>query len=368
MLAKWLVNLQYSGSIEDYYTLPEKYLYAKIAVAAGASRSESDYISLPDRYVWSDIYKAVSGSSADTIDRGEKEAIGWIAAAVRGDTGNPQAVATYINWPWRYQVASIITALAVDADAQSFITTSGATDVEGIDQFVKGVKNLGLWDSMVCWPLRSSQNASFGDTVHSLGGLGTFNGTMTNGPVRAADGMEFTSTNSRYIALNSQIVAGNSAHTLMAVGQRTSSAEPFPTTIHIGNTRGSVIHGASTQNQLVMYRWDVVGVDRRPEQYVAGALSRFAAFTSGSSTSAKGYMNSGTPFYTFTDYDYRIDPAQDRRASIGGWQPNNSSAFDNFWDGSLAATAVWSVQLSDAQVASLLTTYKETLGNGLGLP
>lgn len=191
MLARWLVNLSYAGSVEDYYTLPEKYIYAKIAVASGAARSEYDYTSLPDRYTLSDIYKAVSGSSADTIDRGEKEALGWIAAAVRGDAGDPAKVATYIDWPWRYQVASIITALAVDPNAQSFITTSGATDVEGIDKFVKGIKALGLYNSMVCWPLRSAQNAGSGETVYSLGGLGTFNGTLVGGPSWTADGITF---------------------------------------------------------------------------------------------------------------------------------------------------------------------------------
>ena len=199
MLAKWLVNLQYSGSIEDYYTLPEKYIYAKIAVASGAARSEYDYTSLPDRYILSDIYKAVSGSSADTIDRGEKEALGWIAAAVRGDAGDPIKVATYINLPWRYQVASIITALAADLDAQSFVTTSGATDIEAIDQFVKGVKNLGLWSDMVCWPLRSSQNAGTGTTAYSLGGLGTYNGTLTNGPTWGADGIFFADNTAQYV-------------------------------------------------------------------------------------------------------------------------------------------------------------------------
>jgi len=259
-----------------------------------------------------------------------------------------------------------------ELDVQGYLNVcniTAATPRKQIRDFSAGVNDLGLWNSMVCWPLRSSQNiGNLSTEVFSLGGLGTFNGTMVNGPVRGADGMEFTSANSRYIALNSQIVAGNSAHTLMAVGQRTSSAEAFPTTIHIGSARGSVIHGASTQDQLVIYRWDVVGGDRRPEQYVAGALSRFAAFSSGSSTFAKGYMNSGTPFYTFTDYDYTIDPTQTTVASIGGWRASASAAFDNFWDGSLAAAAVWSVQLSDAQVASLLTTYKDTLGTGLGLP
>jgi hypothetical protein len=44
-------------------------------------------------------------------DWSEKQALGHIAAAYRGDTGNPANLATYIDWPWRYQVASIITAL-----------------------------------------------------------------------------------------------------------------------------------------------------------------------------------------------------------------------------------------------------------------
>jgi hypothetical protein len=45
------------------------------------------------------------------IDWSEKQALGHIAAAYRGDTANPANLATYIDWPWRYQVASIITAL-----------------------------------------------------------------------------------------------------------------------------------------------------------------------------------------------------------------------------------------------------------------
>jgi hypothetical protein len=94
--------------IANYLTLPERYLWAKIAVAAGAIRTEADYISLPKQYVWSDIYDVVSGSSAGTTDWSEKQALGHIAAAYRGDTGNPANLATYIDWPWRYQVASII--------------------------------------------------------------------------------------------------------------------------------------------------------------------------------------------------------------------------------------------------------------------
>jgi len=100
-----------ANPIANYLTLPERYLWAKIAVAAGAPKDEAFYINAPKQYAWKDIYDAVSGSSLGTIDWGEKQALGHIAAAYRGDTANPANLATYINWPWRYQVASIITAL-----------------------------------------------------------------------------------------------------------------------------------------------------------------------------------------------------------------------------------------------------------------
>lgn len=100
-----------SPTIADYYDLPERYLWAKIAVAAGAPRGEVDYISLPKNYAWSDIYNAVASASGSNIDWTEKQALGHIAAAYRGDTQNPESLATYISWPWRYQVASIITSL-----------------------------------------------------------------------------------------------------------------------------------------------------------------------------------------------------------------------------------------------------------------
>jgi hypothetical protein len=78
-----------------------------------------------------------------------------------------------------------------DSDARAFVNTSGATDRAAINYFVKGMKRLGLYSSMVCWPLRSSQNAGTGSTAYSLGGLGTYNGTLINGPTWGADGISF---------------------------------------------------------------------------------------------------------------------------------------------------------------------------------
>jgi hypothetical protein len=119
-----------ASPISNYYDLPERYLWAKIAVAAGGPKTEADYISLPKQYAWKDIYDAVSGSSAGLIQWSEKQALGHIAAAYRGDTGNPANLATYIDWPWRYQVASTIDHLLGNYNAV-IVSGAGSTEING---------------------------------------------------------------------------------------------------------------------------------------------------------------------------------------------------------------------------------------------
>jgi hypothetical protein len=62
-------------------------------------------------------------------------------------------------------------------------------NLKQINKFVVGVKKLGLWNSMVCWPMRSIHNAGTATTVYSLGGLGTYNGTMVNSPTWGYNGI-----------------------------------------------------------------------------------------------------------------------------------------------------------------------------------
>lgn len=97
----------------------------------------------------------------------------------------------------------------LDRDAREFIGRAGVSDAAArlqLNEFVRGVKQLGLWDSMVCWPLRSTQNAGTGTTAYSLGGLGTFNGTLVNGPTWGADGVAFVNASSQHILLSAQVL------------------------------------------------------------------------------------------------------------------------------------------------------------------
>ena len=93
--------------------------------------------------------------------------------------------------------------------AQRVKSGSGTTilpePLKQINKFVIGVKKLGLWNSMVCWPMRGIHNAGTGSTVYSLGGLGTYNGTMVNSPTWSQYGVQFatnaTTGRDRYVSV-----------------------------------------------------------------------------------------------------------------------------------------------------------------------
>jgi hypothetical protein len=67
----------------------------------------------------------------------------------------------------------------MDPDAKAFIDTTGATDTLAIVAWVVGIKNLGLWEDLVCWPLISTQNYGSGGIVESLGGYVARPATLT---------------------------------------------------------------------------------------------------------------------------------------------------------------------------------------------
>jgi hypothetical protein len=86
--------------------------------------------------------------------------------------------------------------LPIDQDYLDYIQATGITNPTyqtRIANFITGIKDLGLWEYMVAWPMRSSLNKGSGNTVYSLGGYGTYNGTMVNNAKWTPGGITFTS-------------------------------------------------------------------------------------------------------------------------------------------------------------------------------
>ena len=222
-----------------------------------------------------------------------------------------------------------------DSDARAFINASGATDRAAINHFVKGVKRLGLWSSMVCWPLRSAQNAGTGTTAYSLGGLGTYNGTLVNGPTWGADGITATAASSHEITTT---FARPNSVSMFFVGAQdliTSFASPL-------GSNGSGGSGAAAAAQTT---------EHNPYVMISGT---------GTSTSVATFKNGGNKLTaTLT-----TTPNQNNNLNFGRHQLSGFS----FWDGTSAFGMVVNSVVSDSAISQIYTLYKSTLGQGLGLP
>lgn len=243
----------------------------------------------------------------------------------------------------------------LDADAAAYIARSGATDRAAINAFVRGVKALGLWNNMVCWPLRSSQNAGNGDTVYSLGGLGTFNGTLVNGPTWGADGIDFDGTDDRITTSFNPSFSNVQAFAAV-------NADNHSTRRMIASQRGNT---SSLEGWNFFTEAAAFGTVRtlRAEAYDTNwRLSDAGQITDGAWASTGLYWDKS--FVTgFRDAQVGTPAA----ASFAGSRNLMIGSNDGFWwDGRISAVIV--VHNQGNVFASLRSLYRNTLGTGLGLP
>ena len=247
----------------------------------------------------------------------------------------------------------------LDRDAREFIQRAGVTDAGGraqLNTFVRGVKNLGLWNSIVCWPLRSSQNAGTGTTAFSLGGLGTHNGTLVDGPTWASDGIDFDGTNDHITtsfnpAFNNITVftaakADNDTTRRVLVSQRNNSAAPIEGyNIYSEGSAFGTIRNLTAEVYDTFWRISNAGQITLSTWFSAGLYWDKSFVT--------GFRDAqvGTPAAaSFTG---------SRTLVIG-----SNGGF--WWDGRISAVIV--VHNQGNVFASLRSLYRNTLGTGLGLP
>ena len=247
----------------------------------------------------------------------------------------------------------------IDDDTILYIARAGVTNHEAINSlnsFVRGIKDLGLFSNMVCWPLRSAQNAGTGTTAYSLGGLGTFDGTLTNGPTWEADGVLFNRTLATYISATRPIgTLASSAYSIFSV--------------HINFVEDS------------QYRALWIGRDASNDRmFFRTTGDAFAASKSGvtapspvdgtHSTVLVGQAGD-TPKSVLSYKDGVVATTGSGNATgtntiyfIGGDGVLNTRSFGF----PIAFNGAFNLALSAAQILQIHTLYKNTLGAGLGLP
>ena len=241
----------------------------------------------------------------------------------------------------------------ITATVLSPIATSTASSRQLINSFVKGVKAFGLWSSMVCWPLRSSQNTSTTYTAKSLGGLGTYDGTLTNysSPSAAwlSDGLLLGGA-ANYVTTSGLNNGGTKGAWISAMKYSALGTQAFETFTDISHVLGGTF-APYADNKFYM-DWTTAGRlsvnsgTTANAQYffhgdVGGGVQTIYKNGSQLATQATAITNTNTAGYLVKGY-----------ASSAG-----SCSFLMFSNSSLASVS-----------SDLYNLYKNTLGVGLGLP
>jgi len=258
-----------------------------------------------------------------------------------------------------------------DADAAVYFnraTVTDATAKQQINAFIVGVKGLGLWNSMICWPLRSTQNKGSGTTAYSFGGYGTYDSSIVGTISWGTNGMVYANDSSfKYIAYGPGLAQSfNSSNSCFAVGAISATTSQFRRYIGASSVAASVLSAQMMlpSNSTSMYSINTWSESIATDVVLSGELSTFnwlgISFDySTGSNNVNGQLNT-----TFGTTSRASSTPTSRQFQIGGGQ----TVQDTF-TGTMSFAAYFpAAVVSQANKASLYSLYKTTLGTGLGLP
>ena len=240
-----------------------------------------------------------------------------------------------------------------ELDVQGYLNVcniTSATPRKQIRDFSAGVNDLGLWNSMVCWPLRSSQNYGSGTTAYSLGGLGTYNGTLVNGPTFETAGLQLDGTNDRLntnftpTARDNVSVYFVSRRTAGDYGDTVSQLQQF---LHVSRNDAGATFAVDDPTNRTSFVGQIV-----LNSVTSSAIQKLAG-------QGPSFWSNGTLSEQFA-LDSQLGIATDSIFAGG------RSAGGAFFTGTIPF--VFYCAGVSVDIAALNTLYKSTLGQGLGLP
>jgi hypothetical protein len=227
------------------------------------------------------------------------------------------------------------------------------SDAADIDNFVIGLKDLGLWYSAIFWSMRSIHNIGTGSTILSIGGLGRYDGTLVNSPTWGTNGITNSATGR--IDTSWLIDGGGQAHIFVGNSTTASAVRCYGGTLSNSNTRGirfrddAVLWGDGTLRQ-----WNV-------------ALSSIGNFKMAAALYNRPetmYAFLNTTQNTFTSHGEVV--AGTNPLSLLNARDLGSST--QFYSGQAALYLTIMRRLTIAQYNSIYNLYKTTIGKGLSLP
>ena len=248
-----------------------------------------------------------------------------------------------------------------------------------LNKFIVGIKKLGLWNSMVCWPMRSIHNAGRGSTVYSLGGLGTFNGTLQNSPVWNSDGSGiFFDQVINYKRVDIPITTTGWTQASLCGVFRSTDILPFTLLVTLDNTNTQ--NDATAKLALSIFQSNGQTIIRS-QGLTGGTLARTSRITPGPTPSGYNYYFGQTNnIYDPVNGNYFIQ----QNNSTGNTQegtgvlPYTSTGTSSFLFNTYGTTATRADTAAFAVIfrrtLGLNTSnlfkqlFRQTIGSGLNLP
>jgi hypothetical protein len=248
------------------------------------------------------------------------------------------------------------------------IVTSLADPRQLIVDFAQGIDQLGLWNSMVCWPLRSSQNASTTQTAFSLGGGGTFNAALIGNPAWTSIGIAGVGSpaaGGQYVSTTYAMPASPMSYYAAIMQTPTSvgtSAFYYATSGVNVSGRQFVLTTSAAQQSDWMYgfygNWppsfQSFGMTRTPSGYNTYVNSKFVSWR---------IQDSSTVFVSLNN--------SQTSGAITGWDSSSPAGVLNIVAQSPAPVAfscIFNTFVSNSIDSQVSALYKQTLGLGLLLP
>jgi len=238
-------------------------------------------------------------------------------------------------------------------------------DAVDIDNFVIGLKDLGLWSDSYIWLLMSQYNVATGTSLIGLNG-NTPNGTLINSPTWSTNGIVFLNSAAQRIDIPVTFSFGD-VYTIFASAKLTNVASANLTVLGFGNNRGGVIGVSSNSSTLLRnVQWDVnTGSPGAQTSSAVITTNNFSSTITGNSTSSINYAN--TTAYTTLNADYRISNA-DTLVTIGALHISGTTYGSGYFNGNIHIAFMLKRSITASEQSSLYNLYKATIGKTLGLP
>ena len=244
------------------------------------------------------------------------------------------------------------------------------TDVADIDNFIKGLKQLNLWQNSICFLMRSQHNIGTGNTILSLGGEQNISGNLVNSPTWGSNGITFSGTN--YITAffkrpiqTSEVSIASVANSISPMPGFTSG---FPYQLSLTTGPGYLVDALS-----IMSNGSSGGSWRVESRQSSSAADGTSINTQTSRLNGGRLFSGGTQNYLngtiTTSSTIRNNQIFDRIQICGRWSNNVvACSAGNFGVGFAGTQSFVIVSLDYIDFSILQQLVKTTIGKGLGLP